>query len=338
MARRAAGVAPDRRPELDRDRGRVARLARRRRPDPQPQTRFFTDPPTETNEAAIATCWRPALHRVGKPDAAGALAVAAVVEAVRHPDLARRRADRAGRPARAARPLARAALAQPRRRSATREPRLPPHCRWRCSLLLVVALRLAPDAPGDTSIRSQLVGQAGAGFRASRGLPGSRPGLDRSRRASRVWSTSSPAGACPASPKRRCSQQLQARGVVDRRHRHPRPARGRRRLPRPQRQSRSSASAPTSQAGSSWLWARPACRKASSSMAAASSATSMSARSSRSDVPTILAAAGDRRSEALAVLMLFLAAQPRSPTAICRRRNGPTASSPTRARRPRPRR
>ena len=38
----------------------------------RPQTRFFTDPPTETNEAAIKTlAERPALHGLGRPDAEG---------------------------------------------------------------------------------------------------------------------------------------------------------------------------------------------------------------------------------------------------------------------------
>jgi cytochrome c-type biogenesis protein CcmF len=38
----------------------------------RPQTRYFTDPPTETNEAAIDTFWNGQLYTVvGKPDAAG---------------------------------------------------------------------------------------------------------------------------------------------------------------------------------------------------------------------------------------------------------------------------
>ena len=62
----------------------------------KPQTRYFSDPPTETNEAAIETFWNGQLYTVvGKPDPSGRLAVAAVVEAVRDPDLARRCADRA---------------------------------------------------------------------------------------------------------------------------------------------------------------------------------------------------------------------------------------------------
>ena len=58
---------------------------------------------------------RPALHRARRAGRAGPLAAAAVVEAVRHPDLARRRAGRARRPARADRPPARASGAQRRR-------------------------------------------------------------------------------------------------------------------------------------------------------------------------------------------------------------------------------
>ncbi|MEO5972698.1 MAG: cytochrome c-type biogenesis CcmF C-terminal domain-containing protein, partial [Sphingomicrobium sp.] len=38
----------------------------------KPQTRFFTDPPTETNEAAIETLWNGQLYAVlGKPDGTG---------------------------------------------------------------------------------------------------------------------------------------------------------------------------------------------------------------------------------------------------------------------------
>ena len=38
-----------------------------------PQTRYFTDPPTETNEAAIRTFWDGQLYTViGKPDPSGA--------------------------------------------------------------------------------------------------------------------------------------------------------------------------------------------------------------------------------------------------------------------------
>ena len=38
----------------------------------KPQTRYFTDPPTETNEAAIDTFWNGQLYTViGKPDPSG---------------------------------------------------------------------------------------------------------------------------------------------------------------------------------------------------------------------------------------------------------------------------
>src|SRR5258707_11061954 len=38
----------------------------------KPKTRYFTDPPTETNEAAIETFWNGQLYTVvGKPDGAG---------------------------------------------------------------------------------------------------------------------------------------------------------------------------------------------------------------------------------------------------------------------------
>jgi cytochrome c-type biogenesis protein CcmF len=39
----------------------------------KPQTRYFSDPPTETNEAAIDTFWNGQLYTiVGKPDLSGA--------------------------------------------------------------------------------------------------------------------------------------------------------------------------------------------------------------------------------------------------------------------------
>ena len=88
-------------------------------------------------------------------------------------------------------------------------------------------------------------------------------------------------------------------------------------------------------AGCSWRSARRACRKPSSSMAAASSATSISARSSRATCRLILARVGAGASEALAAAALLLIwRRRRSPTATCPRRNGPTASCPIRARRP----
>ena len=66
----------------------------------RPQSRFFTDPPTETNEAAIKTvAERPALHGARSGRRGGPLAVALVVEAAGHSDLARRRAGRARRAA-----------------------------------------------------------------------------------------------------------------------------------------------------------------------------------------------------------------------------------------------
>ena len=67
-----------------------------------------------------------------------------------------------------------------------------------------VAWRLA--TPPTAIIRSQLVGQAGPGVRAAAGASRpARPCLGRSRdAASRAWSMSSPAGACRASPRRRC--------------------------------------------------------------------------------------------------------------------------------------
>ena len=119
LADRQAGRYADRRPLAGAARGRHAdrraRIGLRSRPSfarravqgvvtLNPQTRYFTDPPTETNESAIRTFWNGQLYTVlGRPDAVGRLAVAAVVEAVRDTDLGRRRADRARRGAGAAR-------------------------------------------------------------------------------------------------------------------------------------------------------------------------------------------------------------------------------------------
>jgi cytochrome c-type biogenesis protein CcmF len=50
----------------------------------KPQSRYFTDPPTETNEAAIDTAGTASSTPCSaSPDGPGALAAAAVVEAVR---------------------------------------------------------------------------------------------------------------------------------------------------------------------------------------------------------------------------------------------------------------
>ena len=66
----ARGRHSDRRQELDGDGG--ASSARRRGSGAitlKPQTRYFSDPPTETNEAAIETFWNGQLYTiVGKPD------------------------------------------------------------------------------------------------------------------------------------------------------------------------------------------------------------------------------------------------------------------------------
>ena len=63
----------DRRQELHRDRGGTSREPRRqRRSRCNPETRNFRDPPTETNEAAIRTCWDGQLYTVvGKSDDPG---------------------------------------------------------------------------------------------------------------------------------------------------------------------------------------------------------------------------------------------------------------------------
>ena len=58
--------------ELDGDRGGASRDARRGPIILKPQTRYFSDPPTETNEAAIDTFWNGQLYTViGKPDPSG---------------------------------------------------------------------------------------------------------------------------------------------------------------------------------------------------------------------------------------------------------------------------
>ena len=98
-------VTPDRGQELDRDRG--ASCARRRGAGAiilKPQTRYFSDPPTETNEAAIETFWNGQLYTVvGKPDASGGWQLRLWWKPFVTLIWARRRADRVGRRAGAAR-------------------------------------------------------------------------------------------------------------------------------------------------------------------------------------------------------------------------------------------
>ena len=119
----------------------------------KPQTRYFTDPPTETNEAAIETFWNGQLYTViGKPDAR-ALAAAVVVEALRHPDLGRRRADRAWRSVRADRPRSAAAPAYAgMAQGALRMSRAFRFAAARASVLIVAALVWRLATPADTTV------------------------------------------------------------------------------------------------------------------------------------------------------------------------------------------
>ena len=72
-------------------------------------------------------------------------------------------------------------------------------------LLVVAALVWRLATPADTDVRSKLEGQPVPAFALPAALPG-QAGVASAdlRRASRAWSISSPAGACRASPKRRC--------------------------------------------------------------------------------------------------------------------------------------
>ena len=183
-----------------------------------PQTRYFSDPPTETNESAIRTFWNGQLYTViGKPDpsggwqvrlwwkpfvtliwAGGALIAFGGALALlgrlwrrrrrREPELAGAlRMSRAG-PLRAADP-ARAAA---------------------CGAGLA-----AGDARGHER-HVQARGQAGAGVHAAaRVAVEAGAGLEPiSRPASRGSSMSSRAGACPASPRCRCCRISNRSGVT----------------------------------------------------------------------------------------------------------------------------
>ena len=215
----------------------------------KPQARFFTDPPTETNEAAIETVLGGQLYTVlGKPDERRPLAAAAVVEAVRDPDLARRRADRAWR--RCLSLVGRALARGVAQGGALRMSRCAAASLPLVLLVLVVAAlvwRLAN--PADTTVRSRLIGQAGA--RSSRCRRRSRQAGARRRP---TFADGKPrllnifASWCvPCIAEAPVLMELKRRGVQHRRHRHPRPARGRRRLPRAATATRSSGSAPTRQ-------------------------------------------------------------------------------------------
>ena len=148
----------------------------------RPQSRFFTDPPTETNEAAIETFLSGQLYTVARQGRRGrALAAAAVVEAAGHADLVRRRAGRTWRAAGA--PRARAPRAWRRRAFAvSRALRLLP------IILLALdsgCLRMATDAagrPGDPLATRQPRGASirlPAGARRHSGLPLGRSGNGR---------------------------------------------------------------------------------------------------------------------------------------------------------------
>ena len=209
----------------------------------KPQTRYFTDPPTETNEAAIDTFWNGQLYTViGKPDPSGGwqlrlwwkpfvtliwaggalIALGGALALIGRVAARRRRRERR---------MAQGALRM------SRAVRFAPLALFCCSSSALV-WRLA--TPADTTVSSQAGRATGACLRAAcrRAAASRRWRRATSRPASRGCSTSSPAGACPASPRRKVLAELEARGVRDRRHRGSRSARGRRRFPRPQRRSR----------------------------------------------------------------------------------------------------
>ena len=220
------------------------------------------------------------------PTPSGGVAAAAVVEAVRDPDLGRRRADRARRRAGACSGGCGAARRREPadwRRSATHEPRGPLRAAGRCLLLVIAALVWRLATPADTNVHSTLEGKPVPAFDAAGRRCRRKPALASADLATRQ-----------AAPRQRLRElvralhhrsegaaELKARGRRDRRHRRARPARGSRRLPRPQRRSLRADRQRRAEPRCRLRSARPACPKASSSMARASSAISISARSRR---------------------------------------------------------
>ena len=184
----------------------------------KPQTRYFSDPPTETNEAAIETFWNGQLYTViGKPDPSGGWqlrlwwkpfvtliwaggALIAFGGALALLGGLWRRATRSPHG------LATGAL------RVSRVPRFAPLC----PALMIVGARLAARDAGDTDVSSKLEGKPLPAFDAAAGRRRrSRHCRRRSwPRGSRTSSTSSPAGACHASAKCRCFSELKRRGVA----------------------------------------------------------------------------------------------------------------------------
>ena len=175
----------------------------------KPQSRFFTEPATTTSEAAIETDWNGQLYAVlGAQDAATGrwqvrlwwkpfvtlIWFGGVLIAL-------------GGAARADRPLvarARAPGAASRRPSGEARASLPSAGRARCCSS--ARWRGAWRCRVTTASPRGSTGRNVPAFALPPALAGqARAGLGRPRHAaSRAWSTSSPAGACRASPKRRC--------------------------------------------------------------------------------------------------------------------------------------
>ena len=187
----------------------------------------------------------------------------------------------------------------------------------------------------------QLEGKPVPAFDLAAGAADGKPGLTSRRPRdgqAAICSTSSPAGACRASPKRRCSASCKARGVDDRRHRGPRPPEDARRIPRPQRRSlradRQRPAEPGADRARLVGRAGELRRRWQGHHPLPAYRPDRAAR--RADDPR---ASWSRRDEA--ALLLHCACSPRSrcsPTATCRRLIGPTASCPTRGRKRRRRR
>ena len=268
---------------------RASRVARRGDRHLKAADPLFTDPPTETNEAAIRTFWDGQLYTViGKPDPSGALAAALVVEAVRDADLGGRGADRARRgPGACSGASGCAGARREWRESDTHESRRP--------LRAAGAVAAGRRRLWSGGLRRRRHDGVLRSSKASRCRPFALPPRCRpSRLCRRPISHGRPrllnifASWCvPCITEVKCSTSSSAKAS---RSTESRCATGPRTLPpsSPATATRTSGSAATRKAGCRSRSARRACPKASSSMAAASSATSISGRSRRRDVPVIL--------------------------------------------------
>ena len=165
------GVDADRGQELDRDRGRAARDARRRAGHAQAADPLFHRPADRDQRSGDRHLLeRPALHRVGKPDAAGGWQLRLWWKPFVTLIWARRRADRAGRRAGAARAAVAAAPA-PAEPSGAGALRMSRAVRFAPLALLLLLIAGAGLAAGDARRHERQLearGQAGAGLRACR--------------------------------------------------------------------------------------------------------------------------------------------------------------------------